>query len=280
MVDGWKYYNHALLPETAPSEQVDETVFKDKKFWHTKEGYALFARWTSDYDCGYETEWWYCVKDDVYSIDSLPSKRRNKIKKGQKNFYVRVISALEYAEAMAQIAYSAFKQYPAEYRPNKSIAQIAEQYQSLSGERNMVFFGVFDRGENIIRGFMMVKEYETYCDWMQRKVLPEYEKFKINEALTDGLLSYYNERLANGYIILDGQRNLVHRTNIQEFLCKKFGFRYAYCRLHMKYRGAVGFLVRTVYPFRKYIYGQKGKLFYQLGRVLQMEEICRAFQEN
>lgn len=34
----WKYYNHALLPTTAPHEKVDEMVIKLGKIWKNKWG--------------------------------------------------------------------------------------------------------------------------------------------------------------------------------------------------------------------------------------------------
>ena len=57
MREGWKYYNHALIPTTAPHENVKNLMF-DREFWeNTRGGYPLFARWTSNFDCGYETSW-------------------------------------------------------------------------------------------------------------------------------------------------------------------------------------------------------------------------------
>ena len=55
-------------------------------------GIPLLARWTSDWDCGYETEWWYCIKDTPFDISTLKSKRRYEINKGNKNFEVREIN--------------------------------------------------------------------------------------------------------------------------------------------------------------------------------------------
>ena len=34
----WKYYNHALLPKTAPHERVDEEVIRQVKLWKYKGG--------------------------------------------------------------------------------------------------------------------------------------------------------------------------------------------------------------------------------------------------
>lgn len=34
----WFYYNHALLPTTAPHEEIDEAVIKQGKLWRKKWG--------------------------------------------------------------------------------------------------------------------------------------------------------------------------------------------------------------------------------------------------
>ena len=41
-------------------------------------GTALFARWHTDWDCGYETNWWYCIRDGKFSLEELsPSSRKH-----------------------------------------------------------------------------------------------------------------------------------------------------------------------------------------------------------
>ena len=61
------------------------------------------VRWTSDFDCGYETNWWCCIKDTLLDMASLKSKRRYEINKGKKNFDVRLIDPVEYVEDIITI---------------------------------------------------------------------------------------------------------------------------------------------------------------------------------
>ncbi|MEI3520792.1 MAG: hypothetical protein V8Q40_06830 [Anaerosacchariphilus sp.] len=37
MREGWKYYNHALIPTTAPHENVKNLMF-DREFWENTRG--------------------------------------------------------------------------------------------------------------------------------------------------------------------------------------------------------------------------------------------------
>ena len=49
-------------------------------------------------DCGYETNWWYVVKDTPFDLNSLKAKRRYEINKGIKNFEVIDIDPKNYSE--------------------------------------------------------------------------------------------------------------------------------------------------------------------------------------
>jgi hypothetical protein len=54
-------------------------------------------------------------------------------------------------------------------------------------------------------------------------------------------------------------------------LIKYFGFRRAYCVLHIEYRGVVKYVISILFPFRKLIKRCPGKLFHYLYSVLKME---------
>lgn len=58
----WKYYNHLVLPTTAPHEEVNLTPIYDRLIWKMN-GKPLLARSISNFDCGYETNWCYVIKD-------------------------------------------------------------------------------------------------------------------------------------------------------------------------------------------------------------------------
>ncbi len=269
----WHYYNHALLSSLSPSEVPDVEELNDKNTWKIGGGHPLFARWTSDYDCGYETEWWYCIKDEPFDIMSLKAHWRYKIKKGIGNFEVRVISPNDYKEELYQVQVAAFSAYPESYRPKtdresffKSIATWFDDF---------TVFGAFDRETGRLQGYSMCKENKGYIGLNVQKTNPVYEKKQINAALVYGILEHYKDKLSKEYPLVDGERNVLHETAFEDYLARYFGFRKAYCKLHIKYRGCLGVLVHLVYPFRgllKRINSLKAK---QACAVLKMEEIIR-----
>ena len=113
-----EYYNHAAIPATAPNEVPDMCPIKSGDIWKmTSNGTPLLARWTTDFDCGYETNWWYVIKDKPFDIGALKAKRRYEINKGIKNFDVKIIDPCEYKEELYLVQVAAFSVYPAKYRP-------------------------------------------------------------------------------------------------------------------------------------------------------------------
>ena len=97
-LEQWFYYNHAALPQTPPHIEPDTTCIETGEIWKIPGGSPLLARWTTDFDCGYETNWWYVIKESPFDISTLKAKRRYEINKGIKNFRVVEINPFEYKE--------------------------------------------------------------------------------------------------------------------------------------------------------------------------------------
>ena len=64
-----------------------------------------------------------------------------------------------------------------------------------------------------------------------------------------------------------------------QYLLKNFGFRKAYCKLHIQYRPLMKLAVNMLYPFRRIIKKfSKNKLIYQVWCTMRQEEIHRTFR--
>lgn len=274
----WKYYNHAMISMQKPWE---DAKIEDMSWRSVKEGYPLFARWTSDFDCKSETEWWYCIKDTPFNVSELKAKRRYEINKGKSNFLVKPLNTLDYLEDLVYVMKRAFECYPLSYRPEYSYSDdlIYSDIKSKV-QKGYIFWGAFDRKTNMLSGFTLLSEDSSSVYLLQQKVVPEYEKCAINAALITGILEHYEYYFLNmkGYMIIDGQRNVSHKTAFQDYLIKYFGFRKAFCVLHIKYRYWVKGIVCFLYPFRKKIHSlSNNKLIGKINGVLKMEEVRRSF---
>jgi hypothetical protein len=89
---------------------------------------------------------------------------------------------------------------------------------------------------------------------------------------------YYLDEKEFDYVN-DGARNISHETNIQEFLIKKFKFRKAYCKLNIIYNSRIGFLVKSLYPFRSPLKLLNFGPFIKLNILLNQEKIRRSYDQ-
>jgi hypothetical protein len=228
MNSSWKYYNHALIPTTAPHEEADVTALNKSETWKPESGgRPLFARWTSHFDCGYDTGWYY----KTFDISAVKSKNRLQIKKGIQNFDVRIIDPNVYAEQIYNVHVEAAETYhgTGKWHIDKN------SYCSNVKKWQYIVFGVFLKNTDKLVAWKTVCRNAAHIDAIKHKAIPEFEKLQVNAALVYGVCEYFKEDLANGKYICSGERNVYHPTNFQAYLEKHFGFRKAYCRLHLRY---------------------------------------------
>ena len=273
--NNWKYYNNAILPTTEPHELPDLMPVEDGSIWKLWKGNTpLLVRWTSNFDCGCDTGWWFCIKDTPFDIKAINSKKRYEINKGNKVFSVETINPLCYQDELYHIQKAAFSSYPEKYRP---IINEEEFKRSIHHwPENVIIFGAFLRENRKLCGFSYITEGIGSANFNVQRVIPEYEKAAVNAALIAGICEYYQDRLGNGFYICDGERNILHETNFQNYLEKYFGFRKAYCQLHILYRKPVGILIHVLMPFKKLLLKADGiGIIHKINAVLHMEEIRR-----
>lgn len=230
---------------------------------------ALFARWITDWDCGYETEWWYVIKDTPFDINKLKSKRRYEITKGIKNFYVIQINPTEYVNEICKIAFNVWKTYPSQYRPNITEKKFCTEILEW---KDRIIYGAFNRENNNLCGYAVLKENKNYISFIQLKSMIEFEKKGLNFALVNKILEDYSPKLNKNFYISDGARNIIHETHFQDFLEKYFDFRKAYCKLVIKYRFPIKIIVKILKPFRNII-NTSSSLGYKIKATLLMDDI-------
>ncbi|MDD3919719.1 MAG: hypothetical protein PHO41_00875 [Eubacteriales bacterium] len=270
----WYYYNHALLPATAPHRPVDMAPLHRKGFWRSVPGARpLLARWTTDFDCQEPTDWWYIIKDTPFELADIKAKYRYRINKGLKHFTVRVIDPAKYPEELYEVQADAFSAYPAKYRPKLTYEAFMADFGSWQGG---LTFGAFAKADGSLAGYAFVTVQDGYVSFSVQKTRPGQEKLEVNAALVYSLLSHFRRELAGGMYISDGERNILHETNFQNYLEQTFRFRKAYGKLHLQYRPGVKQLVACLYPLRGMFAHFTGiHLFSQLNAVLKMEAIAR-----
>lgn len=276
-IDGWKYYNHAAIPTTAPHEKPNMEPIDNGYIWKIEGGTPLLARWTTEFDCGYETNWWYVIKDNQFDINALKAKRRYEINKGIKNFDVREIKPQEYIKELYEIFISAYESWPKKYRPKFTYNDMKKIVANIVSNPRMVCYGGFCKETGELCGFSQLSIHDTYAEFNVQRVKQIYEKFQINAAMVNGMLENMYEKLEqSNFYILDGARCINHETNFQDYLEKYFGFRKAYCKLYIQYNPKMKWLIILLFPFRKLLRKLDSiGMVHQINSVMKMEEICR-----
>lgn len=268
-MNGWKYYNRAAIPACAPHEEPDLTPVRNGEIWKLA-GKPILARWISDWDCGHETNWWYVIKDEPFDVSSLKSKRRYEITKGNKHFTVKEINPAEWSEEIYRITTAAYQTYPAASRPQISHDSYTAKVRNWEYYKT---YGAISNEDGMLCGYACLKKIGSYMDFCMMKADPEREKFGVNAAMVNAILTDNETFLSEGGYICDGARSILHETAFQNYLEKYFGFRKAYCDLHIEYNPKYRLIIPLVYKCRKLI----GRLSFakKINALMKMEEIRR-----
>lgn len=269
----WEYYNHALIPTTAPHVTPDISWMKDGKKWRELAGgkYPLFARWTTDFDCQEETEWWYVIRSAPFHLEELGKNARKHIRQAFKKCTVKRICAEECIDELFQVYEEAYTRYQ---NADNQITREEFQAGCLEGNANVEYWGGYDLSGRMI-GYLMVIVRESCVEISTAKFSPQYMNLRVSDALYAAILEHYLNDRGKAYVS-SGQRSINHMTNTQEYKMETFAFRKAYCHIHIRYFFLMGILIYVLYPVKGFLkYFDKNIRVHQLSGVLAMEEIAR-----
>lgn len=275
-IKGWKYYNHGVIPTTAPHRKTNIRPIRDGSIWKIDGGMPLVARWVSNFDCGYETGWWYCIRDGEFDLGALSKSSRKNIRRGLKNVDCRTIDPQKYIDPIYKVYYEAYRNY--ESADNEMDESTFKKY---IGElpSNITWWAAFTKEDDILVGWMTAAEYKDYVEIQIAKFWPEYLKIGISDALYSSILGYYlNEKKVR--YISSGSRNINHKTNTQEYKERHFGYRKAYCKLELVYNPKIKPFVFILYPFRKFIKRFDSiNIIHSVNAILEMEQYRREYKK-
>lgn len=268
-IAGWHYYNHAMIPDCRPDGAVDTTMIQSGEIWKKAPKGALLARWTTDFDCGYDTGWYYIIREAPFDPEELDRKSRKHIRQALRKTYVKKVDPREYAEQLYAVDLEVCKTYQ-----NYTMTRTIEDLRNCTDDR-IDYWAAFCAEDDRLIGFLQCQRTDTHVETLVGKYAPQDLKLRASDALRYTILEYYlNEK---GYrYCCSGSRNISHQTNTQEYLCHTFGYKKAYCKLHIRYRPVVGIAVKVLYPFRWLLRKLDSiGLIHKINGVLLMEEIAR-----
>ncbi len=240
----WLNRGMYMVPDTYPHEEVKIQDFS----WI---GRCLFAKWTENFDCAEETQFWYIIKDNIFDINSVNAKRRYEIKKGIKHFYVKEIKDLNLVDDVYSVHLESLLGYDKQRVTVPQKDEFDKWTRHSIQRSDCALLGVFDRDDDRLCGYSDCYLRGKYIPISSLKTRVSCEARNVNFALLYGIIEHFAEELSNGCYLCDGTRNVLHETNFQDFLIKYFGFRRAYCELKLRYRGCMKLFIHIIFPFRK-----------------------------
>lgn len=271
-IEGWKYYNHAAVPTTAPHEKINFSALKSGEIWSIEGKHPLLIRWVTDFDCNHETSWWYVIKDNPTTLEQCKKKVRKEIRKADKNFEIKVIDPFEYEEDIKRVYHAAVAGYE---KPDVPLF-----LKQLKKQEDEEWIGAFERETGQLVAYKVGKLHKDFVEMITAKVNPEYSAcspmlalnfYQIERYINSGLYRYMS----------NGARTVLHQTGYNDYLEQKLGFRKAYCKLNIKFRPEIKIAVKGLYPFRKVLKKMDRFSFIrQVNGILEMESILRNFDSK
>lgn len=270
----WFLYNGALVPDAPP--HIPLSLTRKQAQFLLRKSKAYFIRWPSDFDCGFETEWWYLIREKGFSLEEFDSKRRQEIKKGLKKCTVKKVDAEFIAQNGYEVYINAFKSYDTFQKPADQ-EEFYRRMMSRKGNPVFDFWGAFCISDGKLIAYFMNRLEETSCLYSSAKFLPEFLNLSVHHALVYQMTNYYLGELGLRYVCA-GARSISHKTNSQDFLIKKLNFRKAYCRLNVIYSPVISAMVHALYPFRRFISRINTNFTNKIAVLLRHEMIRRSFR--
>ena len=210
MSNSWKYYNHAAIPTCGPHQTPNLQPIEDNNsIWKLKEGFVLLARWTSDFDCGYDTGWWYIIKDSALELEQCKKKVRKELRKALDSLDVRIINPEEYENDIKYVYKAAVSNY--------TIPDGALELKNVEKKEDEEWVGAFIKNTDELIAYKVAKLHDDYVEMVTSKANPNYLKLSPFLALNYYQIKIYINSGKYRYMT-NGTRTILHQSNYNDYL--------------------------------------------------------------
>ena len=273
-IPGWKYYNHAAVPTTAPHEEPDLTPVRNGSIWNIEGKHPLLVRYTTEWDCGYDTGWWYLIREAPFDISVLSSNSRKHIKEAFRKVKVEKIDPASCIEALYDCYHQAFLKY--KQADNEMPFDWFEKSCLMASFNGFEYWGGYSLDSGKLIGYLLIAPHKDWVEILTSKFHPDYLKLRVSDALYATVLEKFLNDFGKKYVS-SGSRSINHTTNTQEYKEQHFGYRKCYCKLNLVYSPKMRIAVALLYPLRHIIdlFGRYNRIIHQVSAILKMEEIFR-----
>ncbi len=181
---------------------------------------------------------WFVVQDRAVQLTDLSSNTRSKVRRGIRRFELKPVSRQD----IATKGYFLYKKlFRFRYGKPMSYSAFARHIAGLPAE--FIFFGVFDRSNGELAGYLQIFEGENHVYLRVINILPQANRNYASYAVFYLLNEIFFQ--AKGKVIVLGLRSLTGRSNIQHFVQEKFFYRRDYIEfgLCLSYKAKAMYLI-------------------------------------
>ena len=264
----FKEYNRLIVPFGPMNKNYSLTEQQIKGLNNNLNGIAV--RWTGGFENSPGSLWYAVICNEFENIRNMKSKYRNEVNKALSNCEVKRIEAQEFSQTGYEVYLSAINNYS-----NQIVKTVSEEKFKKAALLNSKFddiihyWGVYVEGK--LAGYSSNYIYgKTEASYTTIKLHPKYLKHYPMYSLLYKMNEYYLQEEKMEYVT-DGFRSILHETNIQDFLIKKFNFKKAYTRLHIKFRQPYSLFIKATFPFRIIT----GRIDKRLKALYELENVSR-----
>jgi hypothetical protein len=280
-VIGYKFFNYSgkfwrnnqggIMPISQLHKKSQFTSLQAKDLLKKKS--AFFVRWEEGFDCCIDEYWWHIIKENNANLLSHSKNTRNQIRKGQKLFICKIVNR----DFLLKYGYIVYENACKRYETHENVFSKQEFNKAIKNLPYLTeFWGLFDKETGGLEAFSENFIYNKTClyqtMWFTSYALKGYASYVLFFEMN----KYYLDEMQFKYIS-NGSRNISHKTEIHDFLQRKFGFRKAFTKLNILYAPWLGFLIRISYPLRGVVFKIPLKIFNKASILLKQEEIIRSY---
>lgn len=268
----WYVYQKTLVP-LGPVKFGNTLQKAEINFLLSKFSNAFLIKYTDGFDIDNRNkclEWYAIIKEKHMDLGFLPSERRSEIRRGLKNCVIERIDAEYLSSNGYEIFRSAFERYKGVKQLSITSGEFKNKLLARKSFPNIFhYWGIFNNSKLI--GYAENLIYDNIeANYSTIKLNPYYLEYYPSYALIYQMNKYYLEQCEFEYVN-DGFRSILHQSNIQNFLIKKFEFLKKYTNLKLHYKPFLSFAISTTFPLKNIL----GKKFPKIKALFKLEEIKR-----
>lgn len=273
--EGWKYYNHSIIPTCAPHE-TPNTKCIDNDIFNVLGG--LLIRYTTDFDNHEFSNFWYVVKDAPFSMEDLKTKYRHNVRTALKKCLVKIIDPQIYIDQIIRVYHEAVIRYKAPDNIQND-TQIKDFFLNTTPPIDVWGAFHYDK-QNLLIAYMVCYKGVEHIETRTAKYATPYLNLRASDAIQYAILTHYLN-VQNYKYICSGTRSVNHFSNSQDYKIQNWGYRKAHCKLHIIYSWKIKWIIRLFYPLRKLLLTFDNiKTFHHLNAILKMEEYSQTQHNN